>query len=258
VKWLPAAVGAAFLLLLAATLYVASRQHEGLVERQYYETASRAFAERELEAREGFTVRVPDRYGVGENRFSAAVATAGGPLRDAQVILTAMRPSGTAQDRRYVLREEAPGRYEASVAFPSPGQWMLSLAVDAGPFRARRLWTVAVSPAEASAPRDNVLRGAAGDQEVLLSVAPWPPRAMRNLVFSVTLPGYEGREAPHIDLSMRGMKMGWNRVPLSPAADGVWRGTGVFVRCPSGRNDWEAEVTVPGKGKAVFPIDVAD
>lgn len=257
-KWLPAAVGAAFLLLLATTLYLGSRHDEGLVDREYYETASRAFAERELEEREGFTVRVPDRYRVGENRFAAEIATKGGPLRDARVAVTAMRPGGTAQDRRVVLRDAAPGRYEGTVLLPSAGQWMLSLAVDAGEFRARRLWTVAASPGEAPSSPDNVLRGSAGDQDVLLSVTPWPPRAMRNLVFAVTLPKYPGGEAPHIDLSMRGMDMGWNRVPLARQADGTYRGTGVFVRCPSGRDDWEAEVTVPGKGKAVFRIDVAD
>jgi hypothetical protein len=32
----------------------------------------------------------------------------------------------------------------------------------------------------------------------------------------------------------------------------------VFVRCPSGRHDWEATVNVPGAGKAVFRIAVAD
>jgi hypothetical protein len=32
----------------------------------------------------------------------------------------------------------------------------------------------------------------------------------------------------------------------------------VFVRCPSGRHDWEATVTAPGVGKAVFHVAVAD
>jgi hypothetical protein len=103
-----------------------------------------------------------------------------------------------------------------------------------------------------------VLRGAAGGQEVLLSVAPWPPGAMREIDFTVSLPGYAGMAPPSIDLSMTGMEMGRNRVDLSRGDDGRYRGTGVFVRCPGGRSDWVATVTAPGAGKAVFHVAVAD
>jgi len=103
-----------------------------------------------------------------------------------------------------------------------------------------------------------VLRGAAAGQEVLLSITPWPPRAMREVGFTVSLPGYAGTAPPYVDLSMAGMEMGRNRVDLSRGADGRYRGTGVFVRCPGGRHDWEATVTAPGAGKAVFHLAVAD
>lgn len=103
-----------------------------------------------------------------------------------------------------------------------------------------------------------VLRGAIGGQEVLLSIAPWPPPAMREVYFTVTLPGYAGKASPYVDLSMEGMEMGRNRVDLSRGADGRYGGTGVFVRCPGGRRDWEATVTAPGAGKAVFRFAVAD
>ncbi len=102
------------------------------------------------------------------------------------------------------------------------------------------------------------LRGAAGGQEVLLSITPWPPGAMRDVDFTVTLPGYAGKAPPYIDLSMAGMEMGRNRVDLSLGADGRYHGTGVFVRCRSGRHDWEATVTAPGAGEAVFRFAVAD
>jgi hypothetical protein len=103
-----------------------------------------------------------------------------------------------------------------------------------------------------------VLRGAAGGQEVLLAISPWPPRAMREVDFTVFLPGYAGSAPPSVDLSMAGMEMGRNRVDLSRGDDGRYRGTGVFVRCTSGRRDWEAAVTTPGAGKAVFHFAVAD
>ena len=103
-----------------------------------------------------------------------------------------------------------------------------------------------------------ILRGAAGGQEVLLSITPWPPRTMREVDFTVSLPGYAGKAAPYVDLSMAGMEMGRNRVDLSRGADGRYRGTGVIVRCPGGRHDWDATVTAPGAGKAVFRFAVAD
>jgi hypothetical protein len=102
------------------------------------------------------------------------------------------------------------------------------------------------------------LRGAIGGQEVLLSIAPWPPIAMREVEFTVSLPGYAGKASPYLDLSMAGMEMGRNRVDLSRGDDGRYRGTGVIVRCPSGKRDWEATVSAPGAGKAVFHFAVAD
>jgi hypothetical protein len=104
----------------------------------------------------------------------------------------------------------------------------------------------------------SVLRGAIGGREVLLSITPWPPRAMRELDFTVSLPGYTGEALPYVDLAMVGMEMGRNRVDLSRNAEGRYTGTGLFVRCASGRNDWEATVIAPGAGKAVFRFAVAD
>jgi hypothetical protein len=102
------------------------------------------------------------------------------------------------------------------------------------------------------------LRGTIGAQVILLTITPWPPPSMREVDFTVSLPGYAGKESPYVDLSMTGMEMGRNRVDLSPGDDGRYRGTGVFVRCPSGSRDWEATVTAPDVGKAVFRVAVAD
>ncbi len=252
-----AGIFAGFAVLMAVTIYLSHRGHEGLVDRNYYESASNEFSEREIERRAGFEVRVPGRYRPGGNRFEAVLATAEGPLQGARVVLVAMRSSGPSEDRRYVLREVAPGTYGEDIHLPSAGQWIFSLSADAGTIHARRRWTVVAAPA-GEPPAGEPLRSAAGGQEVLLSISPWPPRAMRELAFTVRLPGYAGDAPPYADLSMRKMEMGRNRVPLARQADGTFRGTGVFVRCPSGRKDWEASVTVPGKGKAVFLIDVAD
>ena len=133
---------------------------------------------------------------------------------------------------------------------------VFALLIGATIFISYRSWDGLVDRRD-SEPAD-VLRGAMDGQEVLLSITPWPPVAMRELDFTVSLPGYAGKVPPYVDLSMAGMEMGRNRVDLSRGADGRYRGTGVFVRCPSGRHDWEATVTAPGAGKAVFRFAVAD
>lgn len=245
---------AAFALVTGATIYIAHRSWDGLVDRRYSEAGANEFAEREAEARAGFTATLPDRYHAGENRFRAVLSTSAGPLRGARVTLDAMRIGGPRDDRSVTLREEAPGAYAADVFLPLPGQWIFSLSVDADPLHARRRWTAVALPSDAA----GILRGAAGGQEVLLSITPWPPIAMREVDFTVSLPGYAGNASPYVDLSMAGMEMGRNRVDLSRGADGRYRGTGVIVRCPGGRRDWEATVTAPGAGKAVFRFAVAD
>jgi len=254
VRWLIGGLFAAFALLTGATIYLSHRSWDGLVDRRYSETAANEFAEREAEARAGFSAVLPDRYRAGENRFRAVLSTSAGPLRGALVTLDAMRNEGPRDDRSFSLREEAPGSYAADVFLPLPGQWIFSLSVDADPLHARRRWTAIAAPSDEA----GVLRGVLGGREVLLSIAPWPPRAMRELDFTATLPGYAGKASPYVELSMEGMEMGRNRVDLSRGADGRFRGTGVIVRCPGGRRDWEATVTAPGAGKAVFHLAVAD
>ena len=245
---------AAFALLMGATIYIAHRSWDGLVDRRYSEAASNEFTAREEESREGFTVDVTERYRAGNNRILATLATSAGPLRSARVTLDTMRIEGTRHDRTWLLQEVSPGKYGADVNFPLPGRWVLSLSVDAGRLHPRRRWAAVVPPSDAA----GALRGSIEGREVLLSITPWPPGSMREVDFIVSLQGYAGTASPYVDLSMPGMEMGRNRVDLSRGADGRYRGKGVFVRCPSGRRGWEATVTAPGAGKAVFHLDVAD
>jgi hypothetical protein len=98
----------------------------------------------------------------------------------------------------------------------------------------------------------------AGSQEVLLDIVPKPVEAMRELTFSVALPGYGAAGSPWVDLGMPGMPMPPNRVDLVKVGDGRYRGTGVLVKCPGGSRTWTATVNLPGTGTAVFTFDVAD
>ena len=245
---------AAFALLTGATICISHRSWDGIVDRRYSETGANEFAERETETRAGFTATLPERYRAGENRFRAVLSTSKGPLRGARVTLVAMRIEGTRDDRTFSLQEEAPGAYAGDIFLPLPGLWTFLLSVDAEPLHVRRRWTAEAAPPEPP----GVLRGVLGGQEAFLSITPWPPRSMQEVDFTATLPGYTGKTAPFLDLSMREMEMGRNRVDLSRGADGRYRGKGVIVRCPSGRRDREATVTAPGAGKAVFHFAVAD
>ena len=97
-----------------------------------------------------------------------------------------------------------------------------------------------------------------GDMDVILEVTPRPVRAMKDLVFTVTLSGSNEspQPPPYIDLSMPDMDMGPNRVKMKPVGENVYEGKGVIVKCPSGHRVWRATVTVPDMGKAEFVFDV--
>jgi len=89
-----------------------------------------------------------------------------------------------------------------------------------------------------------------------LDITPKPVKAMDDLTFTVTFSGVRPAHDPVIDLAMPGMIMGPNRVVLKQAGDTTYQGTGVIVRCPSGRQTWKATVTVPDEGSAEFVFDV--
>ncbi|UCG12777.1 MAG: hypothetical protein JSU72_20290 [Deltaproteobacteria bacterium] len=91
---------------------------------------------------------------------------------------------------------------------------------------------------------------------VSLEMSPKPVKAMQELTFTLGIGGEQPAANPYIDLGMVGMDMGRNRVNLTPEADGVFRGTGVIVRCPSGRRIWKATVFVPDVGSVEFVFDV--
>ena len=85
---------------------------------------------------------------------------------------------------------------------------------------------------------------------------PKPVKAMQDLKFLLTIKGKQPTSHPYINLGMPGMNMGPNQVKLTPARAGVYEGTGMIVRCPSGRRTWRALVTVPEIGEVSFTFDV--
>ena len=90
-----------------------------------------------------------------------------------------------------------------------------------------------------------------GAIEVTLDITPKPVAAMRELTFQVQL---KDRRGPMTDasvkilLSMPGMYMGKNEVTLS-SRNGRYEGTGIIVRCPSGKKTWQADVVIRSSDK---------
>jgi len=95
-----------------------------------------------------------------------------------------------------------------------------------------------------------------GDTTVSLEISPRPVKAMQDLVFKVSIEGAAPTNHPHIDLGMPAMKMGPNQVALKPTGPGTYEGTGVIVRCPSGKRTWFADVIIPESGEVKFIFDV--
>lgn len=104
--------------------------------------------------------------------------------------------------------------------------------------------------------QENACKQKLADTVVVLDINPKPVKAMTDLEFRITLSGKQPVKPPYIDLGMPGMKMGPNRVLLKPVGKNVFKGTGVIVRCPSGKRIWKAVVTLPGMGTVEFVFDV--
>ena len=95
-----------------------------------------------------------------------------------------------------------------------------------------------------------------GDLTVSFEISPRPVKAMQDLVFKVKISGAAPTRDPHIDLGMPAMKMGPNQVVLKSTGPGTYEGTGVIVRCKSGKRTWFANVVVPDAGEVKFIFDV--
>ena len=121
--------------------------------------------------------------------------------------------------------------------------------------------SVIASENESSAPADcDIQKGvciqALEGGNVTLDILPRPVTAMTDLTFRITLQNLVPAGDPYIDLDMPGMKMGPNRIPLRKTSEGLYTGSGVIVRCRSGRTLWQADITIPGVGKAAFSFNV--
>lgn len=129
-----------FLSVNAAFIVTAVVTNPGLVSEDYYEQGrayerhaidrlaaqNRLGWEARLEVPQQIFTNTPDVY-----RFSAVDAR-GVPVADAEVQVTAYRPSDAGADFHTPLDQLAPGLYQARLGFALPGIWDLNISVKRG------------------------------------------------------------------------------------------------------------------------------
>lgn len=85
-----------------------------------------------------------------------------------------------------------------------------------------------------------------GGAHLVLDIGPKPLKAMKELIFIVTITGMKEQENIKLKLQMPGMFMGNNEVRLVGIGGGKYTGTGVVPKCHSNKRLWSAVVEVPG------------
>jgi hypothetical protein len=91
---------------------------------------------------------------------------------------------------------------------------------------------------------------------VTLDILPKPVKAMEELTFQLTIEDYAFNDPPLIDLNMVEMDMGINQVRMKAIGEGIYRGKGIIVRCPTGKTAWRAWVFIPGLDKIEYIFNV--
>ena len=110
-------------------------------------------------------------------------------------------------------------------------------------------------------PHDGPCEKQAGEYGITLDISPKPVLHMKELTFTVSFSDDSPPIASDLlvlDLSMPGMDMGKNQVTLERNAARRYSGTGIIVKCPSGRTLWRATVLLSENLKPAFTFNVRD
>jgi hypothetical protein len=193
----------------------------------------------------------------------------GAPIDDAEVLFRVSRAGTSRFDRSAPAIHAASGRYTAVLSMTEPGFWDLDIVVRrGGESLTLGRWIHVAGEVGEGVHCDAGVRlcaADAGDVRVVLDLAPHPPVPLKKLDAAVQLTRggapLAGAEVA-VEISMPGMFMGENRIPLRVVGPGRHAGEGALLRCTSGRRDWLAEVVVrvPGGGerRARFPFQAAE
>jgi len=249
---------AAALGAVAATIWVGASVREDTVVAHPYEDGLRQDAERQARAALGLSVWLPGQHDADARPLLFELKDrAGRPLVDAAVTVQLSRAETSRGELGAPARALGGGRWEADLAFPSPGAWDVRFDVVREGRRVRMERRVLVRAA-CDLGAGPCARAIEGGGEVTLELGPRPLRTMAELAVRVTVREPAAATTPTstststrtststatvtVSFSMPGMTMGENRSTLAAAGAGTYEGKAVLVRCASGRRDWTAEV----------------
>ncbi len=99
----------------------------------------------------------------------------------------------------------------------------------------------------------------AGNHTITLNIEPKPVKAMKELTFSLTvIPCDKLPDKLMLDLSMPGMQMGKNQVPLVKKGTSFYEGKGFIVRCMSRRTLWQVTILSDALKNPAFTFNVRE
>lgn len=253
--WMKLALGLAVATgvgVIFATVVVGSKVREETVVAKPYEEGLRHDADTASRAALGLAVTVEDEAPVaGAAPLAFRLADRqGAPVEGASVEVQLSRPDTSRGEVRAEVKETGAGRYAAPVALPAPGPWDVRFDVRRGQDRVRleRRLVAAAACDLAAGPCTRILPG--GD-EVTFELGPRPLRMMAELAAVVTVRRGGAPAEPDgvaVSFEMPGMRMGRNEVRLARSGAGRFEGKAVLVRCPSGRKDWVATISLARAG----------
>ncbi len=91
---------------------------------------------------------------------------------------------------------------------------------------------------------------------IVFEAEPWPVVPMKRTIFRLSTSPPLKTNNVLMELTMPGMYMGQNRVLLKRVSDSIFEGSGVIVRCHSGKTLWRATFTTKGFGPVSFDFHV--
>ena len=219
-----------FFFAMGCGIYVAFRDDEGLVDKNYYENGTSYFTEKADEEKLGIAISKPGTLKTGNNDIEINVTSHGKPLEHATLTLFIGNLSSNRYDSTLTMQEKSPGIYQATATILFKGVWFVRIDLQQQKLSASRKWFYDIKERE-------------GRRTVTLNIEPKPVSAMKELTFSVTIKPCDSLPtALLLDLEMPEMAMGKNQVTLVRKSNCIWEGKGVVVRCMSHRTLWKATI----------------
>jgi nitrogen fixation protein FixH len=129
-----------FFFAMGCGIYVAYRDAEGLVDKNYYEKGNRYFAAKAIENKLDIAISEPGALKKGSNEIRISVTSHSKPLEHAALSLFVGNLSSTGYDSSLTMLEEAPGIYQTTATIPFKGVWFIRIDLKKQQLAATRKW----------------------------------------------------------------------------------------------------------------------